>query len=208
MYIKELFTEGLSKVIYHYVHLEDAIEILKTGKFDLDIALGNSDEEKFAPKGHQYFLSTTRTRLGSFHATPRHGGVIFELDGSYYANKYKAKPVDFFALDTNKRNTEAEDRIFSKTPTLSIDGVKNLHMFIDLTSKHPASENEMIKNVIGYSLKLGLPIKFYIDVQSWRLLKPTNMNYNDILNHLNSNQVHASDAVSYTHLTLPTKRIV
>jgi hypothetical protein len=124
--------ESLSSIVYHYSKLQNAIKIIDNGYFLLSNSLGDEIEGGIAPSGYNYYLSTTRSKLGIFHtnAYKMHGGVLFVLDGEYYKNNFKAKPVSYWGGRIPLGGDEAEDRIFSKTNKLPIDGIKEVHVLI------------------------------------------------------------------------------
>ena len=132
MRIFDLITEAVSSVVYHYTNLDAAARILTSGEFALSSTLG-SIEEKFAPKGYPYFLSTTRTRRGGYHSNAiGDGAAMFNLDGNYYNQRYKGGPIDYWGDRHNDygRTAEAEDRIFSKEPTMPAGGITSVHIFV------------------------------------------------------------------------------
>lgn len=118
--------EAASPVLYHYTSLYNALDILKSGRFDLSI--GNAKADQFQPEGHFYFLSTARTLTGAFHGAAIQGAV-FNLGGNWLNQRYRAKPVDYWGA--RQSHSEAEDRIFSRTDTMSIEPVTAIHVLAD-----------------------------------------------------------------------------
>jgi hypothetical protein len=170
---KELITERASSVVYHYTSLLPARNILSTGKFELSSALG-SVEQQYAPKGYPYFLSTTRTRRGGYHTNSLgRYGVLFVLDGDWYNRHYKASSVDYWQ-ERGKllpgRSSEAEDRIYSKEPTISIGGVKEMHVLVGF-SEGATSVTDSVKararQVLILAKKQNIPAYFYTDAEAW-----------------------------------------
>ena len=121
MRAKEFLTETLSRIVYHYTTLWPAAKILSSGEFALSSSLG-SVELQYAPEGHPYFLSTTRTKTGGYHNHVGSQAVMFVLDGDYYNTKYPSKPIDYWGNrspdNAYGRKHEAEDRLFSKEQML------------------------------------------------------------------------------------------
>jgi hypothetical protein len=113
---------------------------MATGTFELSSDLG-SVEQQYAPKGYRYFLSTTRTLTGGYHEYTSSGSAMFVLDGNWFNDRYKSKPVDYWGnrdpLQSHHKRHEAEDRVYSKTSTIPIDGVSAVHVLIK-----PDSDNE------------------------------------------------------------------
>lgn len=170
--------EALSSIVYHYTNLHNAVSILSSGEFQLSSTAG-SVEEEWAPKGYHYFMSTTRTKFGGFHSRAGDGGVMFDLDGNYYNSRYKAAPVDYWTqrdASVSQRASEAEDRIFSKTPTIPIDGVTSIHVYVkpmdDKDRKWAEGAPGWARKVLLLSKKRGIPAYLYEDEALWRRQDP------------------------------------
>ena len=176
---KNFLSEGLSSIVYHYTSLHSAVSILQSGKFELSSTVG-SVEEEWAPRGYHYFMSTTRTKFGGFHDYAGDGGVMFNLDGEWYNNHYPAGPVDYWGnRDVSKtgRASESEDRIFSKTPSIPINGVTAVHVYVK-----PMDEKErqnwrtgypaMARKALLLAKKQGIPAYLYEDEASWKRQSP------------------------------------
>jgi hypothetical protein len=176
---KNFLSEGLSSIVYHYTSLHSAVSILQSGKFELSSTVG-SVEEEWAPRGYHYFMSTTRTKFGGFHDYAGNGGVMFNLDGEWYNNHYPAGPVDYWGnRDVSKtgRASESEDRIFSKTPSIPINGVTAVHVYVK-----PMDEKErqnwgtgypaMARKALLLAKKQGIPAYLYEDEASWKRQSP------------------------------------
>jgi hypothetical protein len=168
--LEETFlNEGLSPIVYHYTTAVTAKNILSTGEFQLSSTLG-SVEEQYAPKGYPYFLSTTRSRRGGYHETIGDDAVLFVLDGKWYSSHYKAAPVDYWSnrdpQKSHHRTHEAEDRIFSKDPTMSIKGVTEIHIYVS-----PEAESRTkawARQDLILAKRLGISTYFYTDKNAWR----------------------------------------
>ena len=183
MRIFDLITEAVSSVVYHYTNLDAAARILTTGEFALSSTLG-SIEEKFAPKGYPYFLSTTRTRRGGYHSNAiGDGAAMFNLDGNYYNQRYKGGPIDYWGDRHNDygRAAEAEDRIFSKEPTMSAGGITSVHIFVkplpvaavpgssvDIRARESISSYAArARTALLAAKKAGIPAYLYEDRLGW-----------------------------------------
>jgi hypothetical protein len=170
---KELLNERLSSIVYHYTSLLPARNILSTGKFELSSSLG-SVEQQYQPKGYPYFLSTTRTRRGGYHTNSLgRNGVLFVLDGDWYNRHYKASSVDYWQ-ERGKlspgRSSEAEDRIYSKEPTISIGGIKEIHVLVgsrEGTTPATDSVKARARQVLILAKKQNIPAYFYTDPEAW-----------------------------------------
>lgn len=169
----EFLVESLSRIVYHYTNLASAAKIMQTGNFELSSTLGAQSEEQLGPKGYPYFLSTTRTKLGGFHEYISAGAVMFVLDGDWFNNHYKSKSVDYWgnrdSLQSHHKQHEAEDRVFSKSPTIPIDGVSAIHVLIK-----PDNSNENLggwaRTVFINAKRRGIKAYLYNDEKAWRAL--------------------------------------
>jgi putative chitinase len=180
----DILNESLSAIVYHYTSLHSAVSILSTGKFELSSVAG-SVEEQYSPPGYPYFMSTTRTKFGAYHERVSNGAVMFDLDGRYYNSRYPAAPVDYWSnpkwsqrdTSVSLRASEAEDRIFSKTPTIPIDGTTSIHVYVepmdsDKREKWAPSIPSVARKVLLLAKKRGIPVYLYEDDKMWRRQDP------------------------------------
>jgi len=172
----EVLDEGASSVLYHYTSPSPALRILQSGKFELTSSVGSPSEAKIAPKGYPYYLSTTRSKVGDYHArTPGSHAVMFVLDGTKIAHNYKVKPVDYWEGmwtrdNSNERTRESEDRVYSKSPQIpAIEFIKEIHQ---LVSDQDDYRSPVIRNMAILAKRQGIPVYFYADTQSWLLQAP------------------------------------
>ena len=171
---KPKLDESLSRVVYHYTGIYPALKILTSGEFELSSTLG-SGEQQYSPKGYDYFLSTTRTKTGGYHAIVGSSAVLFVLDGNYYNQKYPSKSIDYWGnrdpSQSYGRSHEAEDRLFSKTPSIPIAGVTALHVLVKEDSE-PHTKAYARKVMIS-AKQQGIPAYLYDDEKAWRSLNTT-----------------------------------
>lgn len=171
MFVSEIF-ESLSRVAYHYTNIAAAGKILEAGEFQLSSVLG-SIEQQYAPKGHMFFLSTTRTRHGGYHSYIGDSAVMFVLNGDWFNQHYISRPVDYWEnrdpAKVSHRPHEAEDRVFSKEPTISTDGVQSVHVLVKGDSKSDG-HGGYARKVLTAAKRRGIPVYFYEDEQAWRNL--------------------------------------
>lgn len=178
MKVREIVLESLSQVVFHYTNISSALKILQSGKFELSSALG-SIEEKTMPPGHYYFLSTARTSHGGYHDIVGNTAVLFKLDGNWFNQRYRSRPYDYWEnRDPSKlhhRKHEAEDRVFSREPTIPIDGVTEVHVLVN-TSKDDRNEryNTWARRVLIAAKKRNIPTFLYSDPVAWRNLDQRN----------------------------------
>ena len=171
---KDSLAESLSRVVYHYTTLHAANKILQSGNFELSSTPG-SVEQQYAPAGRMYFLSTTRTKTGGYHQGSRWSKVMFVLDGNWFNQRYKSGPIDYWgdrAGAYSGRTSEAEDRVFSAEPTIPIDGVSAVHVFVDTNELDSMNDNLAVnramarKGLIAAKTR-GIPAYFYTDHNAW-----------------------------------------
>ena len=170
MRINEVITESLSRIAYHYTNISSALKILKSGNFELSSSLG-SIEQQYAPKGYHYFLSTTRTKAGNYHRSRASSyGVLFVLDGNWFNNHYVSKPIDYWEnrnpQSDHHRDSEAEDRVFSREPTIPIGGVVAIHVLSDPEGA-TAHGNAMARELLIAAKTQGIKAYLYDDFNSW-----------------------------------------
>ena len=163
--------ESLSRVAYHYTNIGAASKILASGEFELSSSLG-SIEDQYSPKGYHYFLSTSRTIQGGYVEYVGSAAVMFVLDGNYYNHKYPSKPVDYWQnrdpAKSHHGKHEAEDRLFSKEPTIPINGVTSVHVYIQSDARDDTKA--IARKTLIEAKKRGIPAYFYNDITAWRTL--------------------------------------
>ena len=171
MRAQEFLTERISSVVYHYTNIAAARKILRSGEFELSSAMG-SVEQQYMPPGQYYFLSTTRTRTGGYHQVTGSAGALFVLDGDWFNQRHRGHAVDYW-LNRNPqlahhRRHEAEDRIFSREPTIPIDGVTAVHVYVS----PDAEENIRVsaRQALIAAKRRGITTYFYDDQEAWRSL--------------------------------------
>lgn len=169
MQIKEIIVESLSRVAFHYTRLPSALKILTTGQFELSNVLGSA-EQQYAPKGQFYFLSTTRTRHGGYHDFLGEDAVLFVLDGDWFNRHYRSKSIDYWLnRDPSKehhRQHEAEDRVFSRDPTIPIEGVTALHVYVNSAAEEQTRARA--RQVLIAAKKQAIPVYLYNDKIAWK----------------------------------------
>lgn len=158
--------ERATDIVYHYTTIGPALNILKSGEFQLSSVAG-SVEQDINPKGHNFFLSTARSKGGEYHSRVGNSAVMFVLNGRWISDRYPVKPVDYWSgFPIAGRNKEAEDRIFSKDPTMPMDPVTSIHVL--LKEKHPFASAKTRQFLI-LAKTLGIPTYLYKDESAWRL---------------------------------------
>ena len=166
----EFLIERISSRVFHYTRVTTALKILQSGEFELSHTLGTSWEAQFAPRGYQYFLSTTRTRHGGYHGWLGQDAVLFELDGDFYNQRYPGRAVDYWnnrdpAKDHHKAH-EAEDRIFSREAAIPA-AITAIDLYIAPDADDAARART--RQVIILAKKAGIPVNLFNDQEAWRM---------------------------------------
>lgn len=176
MKANEFLIEGVSPIVYHYTNITNALNILTSGVFELSSALG-SIEEQGMPRGKYYFLSTTRTRHGGYHDIVGQTGVIFVLDGTWFNQRYRSGPYDYWQNRDpsmlHHRRHEAEDRVYSSEPTIPISGVTEVHVLV----KSDAEQRHRLwaRRTLLAARRRNIPTFLYDNETHWRNLDKRNI---------------------------------
>lgn len=154
---------GISDIVYHYTQLFYAAKILKEDQFALTFISGADDTLK--PNDKYYYLSTTRSRRGSYHEGSR-AHALMVLDGTKLRHNYIGSPIDYWGREFRKvapAKNEMEDRIWSDKPYIKPASkyIKEIHIaFVDV-------KQEGLKRQLRYLLteakKKGIPTFVYTD---------------------------------------------
>lgn len=168
----EVLQESLSRVVYHYTSTAKAVLILQQGVFKLTSSLGSQHEHALSMRGYPYFFSTTRTVQGGYHQRVPSSGVLFQLSGDYYNQRYPSRSVDYYQDRDDHtrigRPHEAEDRLFSRRNTLSIAGVSAVYIYCNPDSEH----KHLVSAAKAYHLAVerGIPAYYFEQIRDWRRL--------------------------------------
>lgn len=167
---QQALQERVSTTLYHYTGLWSATQILESGEIQLSSTLGTDVEQSYAPPGYPYFLSATRTLTGGYHDFVGSTAVMFVLDGSWFNARYPGRAVDYWGnrhpLKMHHRRHEAEDRIFSREPTISLGGVRAVHVLVKPETDAPARA----RRLLIAAKRRDIPVYLYDDEQAWRRL--------------------------------------
>ncbi|MSX56097.1 MAG: hypothetical protein F2772_11260 [Actinobacteria bacterium] len=165
----EFITEGATSVLYHYCGTNAAWKILKSGNFLLSNVTGNFSEKQYAPPGYPYFLSTSRSKVGDYHNYTGSSAVMFVLDGNWLGSRYKVGPIDYWERSwqfTPNRTRETEDRVFSKTPEISTECIRAVHVLLKENMENRSPE---VRQILIMAKTRGLPTFLYRDEKAWRI---------------------------------------
>lgn len=165
----EFIQEGATGVLYHYTSVNAASNILQQGQFQLSISMG-SVEQQYAPRGYDYFLSTSRVKSGDYAHYVGSSAVMFVLDGHWLAQRYPVKPMDYWERawlqSDGTRTRESEDRVFSRSPAISIAPVLAMHVLI---KEHHEYRSPQVRQLMIQAKTRNIPAYLYTDESAWRL---------------------------------------
>jgi len=162
----ESLDEAASPVLFHYTgSVGAALNILKNNEFMLSISTG-SVEDQYAPKGYNYFLSTTRSKVGGYHEFTGGTAVMFNLDGNWFNRRYPVKAIDYWAGFDKQKHSESEDRVFSREPTIPADAITAVHILLKEAGEFASPTTRQLMIV---AKKRGLPTYLYSDENAWKL---------------------------------------
>jgi hypothetical protein len=162
----EQIDEAASPLLFHYTgSVGAALNILKNNAFMLSISTGTV-EAQYAPRGYNYFLSTTRSKVGGYHEFTGGTAVMFNLDGNWFNRHYPVKAIDYWAGFDKQKHSESEDRIFSREPSIPADAITAVHILLKEAGEFasPTTRQLMIT-----SKKRGLPTYLYSNENAWKL---------------------------------------
>jgi hypothetical protein len=154
----EFITEAATDIVYHYMTTLDAVRTLTDNHYSLESSTGISAEEDMMPAGKQWYLATTRSKVGDYHVQKAgDSGAIFVLDGRWLNRRYETRPVDYHSPTWNKLGklksgewknvdteykvsyrrfdpsytSESEDRVFSTVPEIPLkNSTTALHVYV------------------------------------------------------------------------------
>jgi len=127
MKIEEILKEGISSVVYHFTGIEAARSILMNDEFKLS-AVRDGEYEGSFQKGRKYFLSTARTRRGSYGVVERLP-VYFELDGRKLSSRHGGISVDYWRGEGGR--DEQEDRILSDSGVIpALSNIRSMSIYV------------------------------------------------------------------------------
>jgi hypothetical protein len=152
--LKDILTERISTVVYHFTTTEAAGYIIDGNKFRLQpIPIGSSntikisDRHKVDPgKKYEegYYMSVSRTKVEGYTKginSSRCFFVRFELDGNKLSNRYKGGAFDYFPqYQGDNEYEEYEDRIYSKDRFIPNAKSYIKRMDVDVSRKCPRQE--------------------------------------------------------------------
>lgn len=168
-------------ILYHITNVRAAAFIAQKNRFELKPADGTEVEQELQGKA-SYYLSTARHRTAGY--TLQNLGtnsVIFTLNGTALATKYKIKSVDYWAglyqhegqEMHNRERMESEDRVLSTEPYIeNIQRyVTEIHAFRGTTVTEMGNKKkDKLIALYKFALRHKIPIYFYNDKKAMLIL--------------------------------------
>ena len=173
MRAQDFLTEAASAVVYHYTNTAAAAKIMTTGEFLLASSTGTQAEQGYAIPGYPYFLSTTRSRVGDYHNRyVGNSAVMFVLNGTWLNHNYKTRPIDYWDRSWlhsgGTRSREAEDRVYSKTPSIPANNKSILEVHVLIVEQQEYRSPE-VRTILLSAKKQGIPAYLYTNEKAWKL---------------------------------------
>ena len=170
MIIKELLTERVHDVVYHYTSMQNAAKILKTWQFKLSSTVGSSYENTLQPQGYPFFFSTTRSRAGGYHEGKTNDGVVFKLNGDWFNHHYRSAAVDYWGRSIRTGASEQEDRVFSKKSSIPADAITEIHVLVGEVIQNPDLARlygQLLRQIRLIAKRQGIPLWGYANPKNW-----------------------------------------
>jgi len=175
----ESITEGVSPILYHVSQIHNVRDMLTDNAIRLTPDFGTGAEKEHQPEGKIYYLSTARSKTGSYGypvSNSQKNGAMVVFDGqALMAAGYTGKAIDYWGPEFRKLGKdEMEDRIFSKKPVIpkASKYIKEIHILFDRDrTDHRNDHVARVLKDLGYKAKrLGVPLYIYTDQQAFALL--------------------------------------
>lgn len=165
---KDVLTEGLTDILYHFTYFPYLINILKENKLRASTSIGSKKEQTLSA-GKFFYFCTTRSRSSGFGV----GDTCIVLDGRKLAHRYKGFPVDYYKMSTKPSDwrttsdyilslvqNENEERIVLNKPIID-DARKyilEIHAYMD--GKHYFNTDNM-QFVVDECYKYNIDVYYY-----------------------------------------------
>jgi hypothetical protein len=176
----ESITEGVSSILYHVSSIHNIRDMLTDDSIRLTPNFGTGAERGHEPEGKIYYLSTARSKTGSYgYPVSKHQkqGAMMVFDGrALMAAGYTGKAMDYWGPEFRAAGggDEMEDRIFSKKSTIpnASKYIKEIHILFAKDDKD--DRTPLVARVLkdlGYKAKrLNIPLYIYTDQDAFALL--------------------------------------
>lgn len=181
--------EGVSKVVFHATQARKALEILQSDEFVLTTNLGTSSDQIGANKF--YYFSVSRIKWGGYNRGEfyeKNPGVILELDGDKFNQRYKGGPVDYWGpsfrtpdipKESRLRSDENEERVFSNDPIIPRASSYILGVHLYIPEEEEEHDYELIRMKIDFTTitsSRNVPLYVYKNFSDFKLLNTRKAN--------------------------------
>lgn len=179
---KDLLTERVSSIVYHWVSPQTAIKIFNTNRFSLMNNLFKRAESNIIGTSHKRMWYMSLTRNGKIgmggYSNNDHPWVRLTLDGDKLNSNFHTKGIDYWGASMGKNarydktqynvsghvnkpgsETESEDRLYSRKPFIedALSYIKAIDIYIDLNKYNGTDDcymsGKMIESVYYIFLK-------------------------------------------------------
>jgi hypothetical protein len=170
-----LLMERASPILYHYTAMDNAVEIVDSGKMLLTYASQGSPDRR-ASKKKPFYLSFSRIRHSGYsHGNP-FSAVLFEFDGSRLSTRYEVRPFDYWGYSWEMQSKSAiadeqEDRLLSHDSEIPLwKYLRAVHVYVNPSDDRFTELNFKRAGFIKDKCEQNnIPCYVYDDVKSWRL---------------------------------------
>ncbi len=176
--VAESITEGVSSILYHVSSIHNVRDILTDNSIRLTPNFGTQAERGHEPEGKIYYLSTARSKTGSYgYPVSKHQkqGAMIVFDGrALMSAGYTGKAMDYWGPEFRALGKdEMEDRIFSKKPAIpkASKYIKEIHILFAKDDDYRTPFVARVLKDLGYKAKrLNIPLYIYTDQDAYALL--------------------------------------
>ena len=167
--LKDILTERISDIVYHFTTTEAASYIIETNRFRLKPILLDSVVNVGRDYEEGFYMSVARTKIEGYTKSinsSRCFFVRFELDGNKLSNRYKDGPFDYFPQHQGDNEYEEyEDRIYSKDMFIPNAKTYIKRMDVDVSRKCTGGFNT--KKLIKIATSAGVPTFIFPSREKW-----------------------------------------
>ena len=179
--LKDILTERISSVVYHFTTTDAAGGIIDSNSFrlspipyDRQYIQSKIQVDAGIKYDNGYYMSVSRTKIEGYTTllnSARCHFVRFELDGNKLGNTYKGGPFDYFPQrQGNNEYEEYEDRIYSRNKVIPNARGYIKRMDLDVSRECPRQSLDGGYNpkvLIEIATGAGVPTFIFPSRQKW-----------------------------------------
>ena len=179
--LKDILTERISSVVYHFTTTDAAGGIIDSNSFrlspipyDRQYIQSKIQVDAGIKYDNGYYMSVSRTKIEGYTTllnSARCHFVRFELDGNKLGNTYKGGPFDYFPQrQGNNEYEEYEDRIYSRNKVIPNARGYIKRMDLDVSRECPRQSLDggfNPKILIEIATGAGVPTFLYPSRDKW-----------------------------------------